>query len=84
MYSKHCHFVLENGGEEILVAKLHHLPVPDTMVKITPKSTGVETTYKVQKVTLVMAEITVTYPPPPGGFNVRWENKWVIEVSIVV
>jgi len=82
MYAKHCHFVLE-GGAEIIALKLHHLPFPDMTFKLKPLNTGVETEYKVEKVSLVMEEVTTAYPGPPSSSTEGWEHKWEIEVSEV-
>lgn len=83
MYSKHCHFIPEGGGADLHAQKLEHLPYVDTIIKLTPLSTGVETEYLVEKVTLVMQEVTTNYPAPPGGSSVDWEHEWEIEVSVV-
>ena len=83
MYSKHCHFIPEGGGDEILAKKLNHLPTVGMYVKMKPLSTGVETEYEVEKVTLVMEEVTTNYPAPPGAASVTWERKWEIELSVV-
>lgn len=83
MYSKHCHFIPEGGGMELHAQKLEHLPYKGMYVKLTPLSTGVETEYKIEKITLVMQEVTTTFPAPPGGSTIDWEHKWVIEVAEV-
>ena len=84
MYSKHCHFVLEGGGDKLISLKLHHLPFPGMAIKLKPLSTGVETEYKVESVSLVMEEVTTSYLGPPSSSFDGWEHKWVIEVSVVV
>ena len=84
MYAKHCRFVLENGGAEVMYLKLHHLPPPDMLLKLKPLSTGVETTYEVKSVSLVMEEVTTQYPGPPSTSTEGWEHEWVIEVEEVV
>jgi len=83
MYSKHCHIVLEDGVTEIMSLKLHHLPVPDMLIKMEPISTGVQVTYKVEHVILEMKELTNIYPGPPVASDVNWGHKWVIIVSVV-
>ena len=84
MYSKHCHFIPEVGGEDIITLKLHHLPPIESFLKLKPLSTGVEVEYKIEKVTLVMEEVTTTYPGPPSSSADGWEHKWEIEISEVV
>jgi len=84
MYSKHCHFIPEDGGDMIHSEKLIHLPAINTHVSIKPKSTGVTTEYLIEKVTLVLEEVTLSYPGPPASSNDNWEYKWDIEVSEVV
>jgi len=83
MYSEHCHIILEDGGEEIISTKLRHLPVVGMTIKFKPLSTGVETEYKVEKVSMLMEEITTTYPGPPVDSSAAWEYEWLIEVSVV-
>ena len=82
MYAKHCHIILEGGGG-LISLKLHHLPVPDTTIKLKPLSTGIETEYKVEKVSLIMEEVTTAYPGPPADSSDAWEHEWLIEVSVV-
>lgn len=84
MYSEHCHIILEGGGGTLRNNKLRHLPVEDTTIKIKPLSTGIETEYKVEKVTMLMEEITLTYPGPPVDSDNDWIYSWEIEVSVVV
>ena len=84
MYAKHCYFIPEGGGETIVHMKLNHLPFLHSYVKMTPLNTGVETEYKVEKVTLAMKEVTTNYDIPPGASSVAWGRRWEIEVSVVV
>ena len=82
MYSKHCHIVLEDGGE-VISLKLHHLPAEGMPIKVKPLSTGIEIEYKVESVTLIMEEVVTIYPGPPSDSSNTWEHEWLIEVSVV-
>ena len=84
MYANHCHFVLEDGGAEVIYLKLKYLPRPDMLLKLRPLSTGVETTYEVKAVSLVMEEVTTHYPGTLPTSTDGWEHEWVIEVEEVV
>lgn len=83
MYSKHCHIVPEGGGDTIHSQKLVHLPAVGTYITIKPRSTGITTEYEIEKIILVMEEVTTSYPGPPTSSNDGWEYKWVIEVTEV-
>ena len=83
MYPKHCHITLENGGDELISIKLRHLPVAGMTIKFKPLSTGIETEYKVEKVTMLVEEITTNYPGPPSDSSDNWEYEWLVEVSVV-
>lgn len=83
MYAKQCFFILEMGGAEVIALKLHHLPFVDMTLKVKPLSTGVEVEYKVEKVSLIMEEVTTSYPGPPSSSDNAWEHKWEIQVSVV-
>jgi hypothetical protein len=84
MYSKHCNIVLASGGDEIISLKLHHLPIEGMIIKFKPLSTGVEVEYKVEEVSLVMEEVTTSYPGPPADSSDGWEHEWLVEVSEVI
>ena len=83
MYSKNCNIILRDETE-IMSLKLHHLPTVGMIIKHKPLSTGIETEYKVEHVSLIFEEITTTYPGPPVDYSHGWEHQWLIVVEEVV
>ena len=79
MYSN----IVEEGGGVVMSLKLHHLPIVDMPIKIRPLSTGIETEYKVESVSLIIEEVTTAYPGPPVASSDSWEHEWLVVVSVV-